>query len=173
MNQFYISIVFLGIILIITALVWIALDKRKAHVDAKQIEEKKNELIRVIEDAEQMLLELNKFSDYIVTQINEKNDQLNDKLNEFEDRVSRINIEQSKTQDLILDNSFFDNREKGTEFQSNNYDKVKKKDEKVIPINIRHKEILQLSSTGLSDTEIAKRLNMGKGEIQLILDMNK
>jgi len=47
------------------------------------------------------------------------------------------------------------------------------KDEKVIPINSKHKEVLALAQKGLNETEIAKKLSMGKGEIQLILGVNK
>ena len=43
----------------------------------------------------------------------------------------------------------------------------------VMPLNIRHKEVLELAENGMNDTEIAKKLNMGKGEVQLILGMTK
>jgi len=44
-----------------------------------------------------------------------------------------------------------------------------------MPLNLKSKqrEVLKLANEGLSDTEIAKRLNIGKGEVQLILGLNR
>lgn len=39
--------------------------------------------------------------------------------------------------------------------------------------NGRYSEVVSLAEKGFSDTEIAKKLNMGKGEIQLILGMQR
>jgi bacterioferritin-associated ferredoxin len=44
---------------------------------------------------------------------------------------------------------------------------------KIISINNRYKEVISLSQSGLNKTQIAKKLNMGKGEIQLVLGINK
>lgn len=54
--------------------------------------------------------------------------------------------------------------------QSKAQSKVK---EKVIPINSKYNEVITLSKNGLNETEIARKLNMGKGEIQLILGVNR
>jgi hypothetical protein len=43
----------------------------------------------------------------------------------------------------------------------------------VIPINSKYAEVLMLSEEGLSEIEIAKKLGMGKGEVELVLGMNK
>jgi len=40
-------------------------------------------------------------------------------------------------------------------------------------LNSKQREVLKLANEGLSDTEIAKRLNIGKGEVQLILGLNR
>ena len=45
--------------------------------------------------------------------------------------------------------------------------------EKVIPINSKYNEVLRLAECGLNEVDIAKRLNMGKGEIQLIMGLNR
>ena len=45
--------------------------------------------------------------------------------------------------------------------------------EKVIPLNSKYRDVLRLAEKGMSSMEIAKKLNMGKGEIQLVLELNK
>lgn len=179
MNQFYVSIVFLGIILIVTALMWVVLDRKRAHDHIKHLDEKKEELVKVINDAELMLDELNKFSDYIITQINNKNDELSDKLRDYEEIILDLDkkangkvkpLMNSQASDLILDSAYFESKIEKQPQVSSSYSQ---RSDKVIPINSRHKEILHMAGMGLSDTEIAKSLNMGKGEIELILGMNK
>lgn len=45
--------------------------------------------------------------------------------------------------------------------------------EKPILSNKKHMEVINLAHKGLNETEIARKLNMGKGEIQLILGVNR
>jgi DNA-binding NarL/FixJ family response regulator len=40
-------------------------------------------------------------------------------------------------------------------------------------VNPKHKEILKLANEGQKPAEIAKELNMGQGEVRLILDLAK
>jgi len=75
MNQFYVSIIFLGILLIVISLVWIVYDKKQSYDYSKQLDSKRDELVKVITDSEVMLEELNKFSDYIVSQMDLKNEE--------------------------------------------------------------------------------------------------
>lgn len=44
---------------------------------------------------------------------------------------------------------------------------------KIVSANNKYKEVINLSQSGLNETQIAKKLNMGKGEIQLVLGINK
>ena len=44
---------------------------------------------------------------------------------------------------------------------------------KIVSANSKYKEVISLSQSGLNETQIAKKLNMGKGEIQLVLGINK
>jgi hypothetical protein len=202
MEGFYVSIIFIGIMLIVFSLVLIAYDKKKSIDNAKVLEDKKQDLINIINDAEQMVEELNRFSDYIVNQMDIKNEELCATLKGIEEKAKKINQRidekpemKSATQrndmtvscnnveatgndseklfglnsDLIIDNIVFDNRGVIGDIYKP-YNKVK---EKVIPINNRYKEVIQLSERGLDNTEIAKRLNMGKGEIELTLGLNR
>lgn len=201
MSSFYVSIIFIGITLIIISSLAIILDKNKSSINERQINEKKEELLGIISDAEQMVEELNKFSDYVIAQIESRNEELNTSLKNYEDRVKQINSEmvniselkdyqnqriaeknsekqpdnseqmkQICTSDLVIDN---------IDIQSNNINNsqinysIHKGRDKIMPLNSKHKEVLQLAVNGMDETEIAKRLNIGRGEIKLILDLNK
>ncbi len=87
MNGFYVSMIFFGILLVLVSLLFIALDKRKVFNFTKSFDDKKQQLTEILNDAEQMIEELNKFSDYIVNQMDLKNEELNKNLKIAEDRV--------------------------------------------------------------------------------------
>ncbi len=210
MNQFYVSIIFLGIVLIVFSLIWIAYDRKKSFDYDTHMENKKNEMLEIINDAEQMITELNKFSDYVVTQMDLKNEELSASLKHIEEKVRAVNakvyekeeikhVQKEKVvnggnmnvqyavehsygaaSELVLDSMPMavaayaqsakvgvKNRERAVSTGKNMLS------DKVIPINSKHKEVLGLARYGLDNAEIARRLSMGKGEIQLILNMNK
>lgn len=201
MNHFYVSIIFLGIILIVIALVGIAYDKKRAMDKAKQLEEKKEELVSVITDAEQMVEELNKFSGYIVTQIEKKNEELHNGLKAADEKIGYINARINEKRDikiiggekvvnglpmdetdghrLVVSDIKADLNQERIVHKSPVQEEIQAQKvhsggrEKVIPINSKYSEVLRLADEGLNDTEIAKTLDMGKGEVQLILEMNK
>lgn len=192
MTAFFGSVMVIGILLILYSFAWIAFDKKKSWDFEDQFEEKKTELINVINDAEQMLTELNKFSDYIVSKIDEKNGEIFSSIEVIESKISKMKDYQ---ENMIIEESPF-SINSGIDYKSNTIksdliiENIKKvnttadidiskndtehssKNEKVIPLRNRHKEVVLLSKNGLNDTEIAKKLNMGKGEIQLILGVS-
>lgn len=201
MNQFYVSIIFLGITLILVSLVCIAYDRKKSDDYVKRLGEKKEELIDIISDAEQMVEEMNKFSDYIATQMELKNEELSANLKVIDDKLTNIslrvheNADLSKVQqdkvvngspvglfvkakgsgfehnsDLVIDKMSYENCNNAYMQNQKPYNRIK---DNIIPLNGRHKEVISLAENGLNVTEIARRLNIGKGEVQLILGVNR
>lgn len=217
MNQFYVSLIFIGIVLVSLSLILVLLDKNKAFSFIKNYENKKQELVEIINDAEQMIEELNKFSDYVVTQMDFKNEELSVNLKKAREEImmlsqkshnnceleevkeaevneklkAEINIPvrqdiavngNYKTQAVVHEPLFKLNSD--IEIESLNYEKSAlntvasyktqvARTDKVIPINNKYNEVLKLSKCGMAESDIARRLNMGKGEIQLILELNK
>lgn len=201
MVGFYASIMFIGILLIFVSLVLIAFDKKKSIDDEKRIDEKREELVKIIADADLMVEELNKFSDYIISQVDQKNRETLDLIKDSEERLEKLAKEStnimtdyvneskvsadkdrfvlstedsfvSRRSDLIIDNIMFED----TPVSAARPYQIKLQgitNEKVIPINSKHKEVLALAKKGFDETEIAKKLSIGKGEIQLILGVNK
>jgi hypothetical protein len=178
MTGFYISIMFIGVLLITFSIVWIAFDKKKGTDEEKKITEKREDLLRIIKDAEIMVDELNKFSDYIISQVDTKNKEVYDVLAEVEGKIESIkkesmhcSMDEVKVSKKVVNGSIIDTDEK--EDLPLVWSNESKFTEKIIPINSRHKEVIKLAQSGLNETEIAKKLNMGKGEIKLILGVNK
>ncbi len=233
MNQFYTGLIFTGIAMIIASLLWIFADWRRSKLNLSAVDQKKQELQSIIEDADQMIQELNKLSDYIFSNVEEKSAMLNqtlstiqiamaknpiiaeDKSSKPKDKFSVLkdNIEHlEETQDLSIENT--DASEKETirgenmvvsesnsqqinsditymqaqklyEINKKPLDKAQKTQEnqtsdkdykisrKKMDMNQKHIKVINLSQSGLSDIEIAKHLNMGYGEVQLILEMHR
>jgi len=180
MTGFFASIFFIGILLIVVSFLLILIDKKKSYDYRNDALEKKEDLVEVIKDAEQMLLELNKFSDYIITQVEQKNMALNSSMKDAEEIIKGLkkvnNVEcikeeynnmydYGKTNTLKATASLkeLEDRSGGEELPAN-----KNKKDNVISINSKHRNVFSLSDSGMNDIEIARKLNIGRGEVQLI-----
>ncbi len=73
MEAFYVCIIFLGVLLVIVALFFIAMDRVNGKDFFKEFDRKKDEMFNMIQDSEEMVHELNRMSDYVVAVISEKN----------------------------------------------------------------------------------------------------
>ncbi len=205
MNQFFISLIVLGIVLIIVALVGIAYDRKKSRDAFEGIDAKRDELTGIVNDAELMIDELNRFSDYIVTQMDIKNEEMNNVLKSVEERIGnikgRLNESAEAVQipvDMVVNGNGSDVLVKSKiekiqqEIEEPEETVIKQEvnipssrsaissykiqsnyKNNVIPINSKYAEVLMLAEEGLSEIEIAKKLGMGKGEVELVLGMNK
>ena len=136
MEQFLISFIFTAISFAFIMSGFILVEKKKRKKFLETLDKKKSELLSTIDDAEEMLEELNKFSDYIVNLLEQKKDEV-----EF----TKVDVEVA----------------------------ADKYAEDVLPEKQLHKEVLKLVEQGMSCEEVARVLNRGKGEIQLIIDMKK
>jgi len=174
-------------------------DKKEAYDLELRMDEKKAELLEILTDAEEMIEELNKFSDYVITRVEEKNSEMDLKFVEAEKLLKTIKTEMDaisnfykkeagnsnsfEPNSMILDTELIDeynsaNINNNESFAASNKEteddkSLSKSEEKVVTLNSKHKEVLMLAKKGLNETEIAKKLNIGKGEIQLILGVNK
>ena len=103
MEALYVSIIFLGIILVVAALFFIIMDKVNGKDFFKEFDRKKDEMFNLIQDSEEMVQELNKMSDYVVTVIAEKNQEFFDKNANLNAQKPLIEIEDVKeeTKELL------------------------------------------------------------------------
>lgn len=179
MQEVYIVLLFVGVLMTFIQLVYLTAGKRGLSKSIRTIEEKKEELAKLVSDAELMVNELNRISDYIVEKVDAKNSDVEKALKSIDERMfyfktieeelkGLINgIKRGRTKQELRNVSIFDSN-----VVTKSKDAVSLK-EKVIPLNGKHSQVLGMARMGLNDTEIAKNLNIGKGEIELILGLNK
>ncbi len=201
MNGFYVSFIFLGIILVIASLICVFLDKKKVFNFTKNFDDKKQELTEIISDAELMIDELNNYSDYVVNQMDLKNEELTRNLKDATEKVNKLkqeaqsiyadsNISGDAVNASVIDEVIDDVRDntrlavvvnsadtvtsaytRAADMHNNSNATAKR--EKVIPLRKKHAQVLRFSKEGMKSLDIARELDMGKGEVELIIGLKK
>ena len=128
--------------------------KKWMKVQIKILEGKKQELEELISSSTDMVNELNGVSDYVAELIGNRTEELNEAVKTVDERLEecRALFEQTKQENIV-------------EFPTKN-----------ISGNVTHSrkdEIEELYNEGRSVSEIAKELNVGKGEIELMLGITE
>lgn len=140
-------ILFVGIVILIISVVLIIFDRIKAEEIFFDIDIKEKQLKSIIKDAEEIITELNYTSYSIVKELEDRVDDL--------DKGIKTNI--SKNNEL-----------KEYEVERNCTNKP------VFNISTsKYNKIFKYADEGLNIVEIAKLMDMGQGEIQLILSLKK
>lgn len=171
MENFFICIILSGIFIVCFALIWMVVEKKKSWDYEAELRERKRELEEVISDAEQLLTELNNFSGYIVDQLEEKQQYLEELLREIDEKPQMTGKAESAEEEN-RNPEFINEPEKVNEKPEKDYtDSVLEREGKLISLDDRKREVIKLYKKGISSTEIARMLNMGKGEIELISRM--
>lgn len=182
MNSFFSGLVTIGICLIIVSIVMVMLDRKRDLDEKNEIVSLKNELRELLEDSSDMVDELNRFSDYIVNKVDEKCSEFNKIMSDSNVTIKPLNEEVSKAKS-VQDNSehvykTVEELEK-SEFLDDEIafsDEIQpispKPEESTTSKNQKHDEVMKLFEAGMTDSDIAKALNMGKGEVQLIVGLN-
>jgi hypothetical protein len=182
MTVFFTCIIFVGIGLTIFALILMLYEKKRLHDYRGDIKEKKDELIKVIEDAEELIFEMNRFSDYAVTRIEEKNNVLLDAIAEADLKIQKLEsvvMEETPLNEPELALvSAYDEASITKILEEDKPDNNEKKSAhvgkgKVLTFDLKRREIIKLAKAGMESTEIARILNCGKGEIELIARMGR
>jgi hypothetical protein len=129
---------------------------RRREQDGGQSREIAEKVAKIDEASDAALAEINKTAVIVTEEINEKYQSMLFLYNLLEDKKKEITllVESAKTPLPKLEKTIPNKK----------------------PRNKKHPhydEIMQLMETGLSAAEIAKELNIGKGEVQLILDLAK
>lgn len=179
LQEIYIVLLFIGVLMTFIQLVYLTAGKRGLTKSIKILEEKKEELASLVSDAELMVDELNRISDFIVEKVDAKNGDVEKALKSIDERMlyfKTIEEELKRIVSGIKRNRIKQEPRNISIFDSNAVPKSKDAaalKEKIIPLNAKHSQVMGMAKMGLNDTEIAKNLNIGKGEIELILGLNK
>ena len=156
-----------GIFAILAAAIFIFLDKVKGEDIYFNMDVKEQEIKKVIEDADDIISELNYTSEMVVKEIEDKLRVLREELKglnntaisapaaEKKDNIpagiSKVAASTKKkkiTNDDTENDKFFD-----------------------VKLNQKQQSVFDYASQGMSVTDIAKQMNIGQGEVMLILSL--
>lgn len=116
-----------------------------------------------INDADNAIEELSKLSENIFEEISLKYQELLYLYSLIDEKHKELNYGNEKTDVSVVNNTSTPN------LNVNNKDLMSVLNSS----NPKHKEIRELNSRGLSVSEIAKKLNLGQGEVKLVLELGK
>ena len=128
--------------------------KKWMKVQISVLEKKKSELDELINSSSDMVNELNSISDYVAELIGNRTEELNNIVKVADDKITECKnlFEQTKKENIV-------------EFPNKNISKM--------VTHSRKEEIEGLYNEGYSISEIARALNVGKGEIELMLGITE
>ncbi len=170
MTAFFICIILIGVLMTAVAMLWMVIEKKRSRDYRLEINERVHELQQVVEDAEQLLDELNSFSNYIVTRMEEKQQEVESVIQAADRRLDlfeQIDI-QSETSKQEKETPILEDMPVNEPVPAA---AAAVKKAKVIPLHEKKRQVIKLYKDGYDSTEIAKMLNMGIGEIELISRM--
>ncbi len=156
-----------GIFAILAALMLIFLDKIKGEDIYFNIDVKEQEIKKVIEDADEIISELNYTSEMVVKEIEEKLKSMREEQRNIANAAINTSIQEKKenVQPLISPVITPSKKKKITN------DEVEKDNAFEGKLNPKQQAVFDYASQGMSVTDIAKQMNIGQGEVMLILSL--
>ncbi|MGI6586828.1 MAG: hypothetical protein GX301_03005 [Gracilibacteraceae bacterium] len=155
----------IGVFVILAALIMIFLDKVKGEDIYFSIDVKEQEIKKVIEDADEIISELNYTSEMVVQEIEQRLNGFREELKKLNNPVNTSPIVK-KTAASAITTAASAGKKKRITNDSSDMDTAL--DEK---LSQKQLEVLEYASQGMSVTEIAKQMNIGQGEVMLILSL--
>ena len=176
----------LAIFVLLLSMVFLIIVRKWSAREIKRIDKKKNEIEEMLLSADQMIDELNRFSDYMIGHIEEKVQEAEKLISQIDDKIDNRQI---AVQDKLISTKRVEEK-----LQNLKNQEEKANAKTIIPFTnkasvvnpgkmqmytrtgtigagLKTKQIISLAENGLDEAEIAKMLNVGRGEIQLILGM--
>lgn len=166
-NNLNYFIMVIGVITVLVSIILIFLDKLKGEDIYFNIDVKEQEIKKVIEDAEEIISELNYISDVVIQEIEDRIKNLNNTYDSIQKTTSvqRIKHRISHTPIAV----------KPQKIKIEDAKESIKSDEMEKHNNLTDKKqaIFDYANQGFSITDIAKKLNIGQGEVKLMLSIKK
>lgn len=185
----------LSLFVLLFSILFLIFTRKWSTREIKKIENKKKELEEILLSADQMIVELNKFSDYMISDIEKKVGEVEGLISEIDNKIEnrqaavQEHIDSAeKTRGGPLD---LKNQEDKTNMKTIiplinraitvNHEKMQtytrlgtmgsKSLNNLLNSKSKTSQIVSLSEKGFDEAEIARMLNIGRGEVQLILGM--
>ena len=156
-----------GIFAILAATIFIFLDKVKGEDIYFDMDVKEQEIKKVIEDADEIISELNYTSEMIVKEIEEKLSGLRDELKNLNNSpVSAPVAEKKDNPPTVIPTVITAGKKKKI-----TNDDVEKENALDGKLSTKQQTVFDYACQGMSVTDIAKQMNIGQGEVMLILSL--
>lgn len=155
-----------GVFVILAASIMIFLDKVRGEDIYFSMDVKEQEIKKVIEDADEIISELNYTSEMVVHEIEEKLSSLREELKSISSPVSGTSPADKKPAAPVVQNVNAVNKKKKIINDGSDLDKPF--DEK---LSQKQLKVFEYAAQGMSVTDIAKQMNIGQGEVMLILSL--
>lgn len=163
----------IGIAIVIIALTLILLDKLKGEDLYFSIDMKEQELKKVLEDAEELVDELKYTSEMVISDMEKKYgdiktncEKLSSEARKHYEISKQSNIPVEKPNIVYSDQSLKQVTPKKASKLVNEEDESEKK-----KLTARQMAVIEMAARGMEVTEIAREMNMGQGEVSLILTL--
>lgn len=156
-----------GIFAILAATIFIFLDKIKGEDIYFNMDVKEQEIKKVIEDADEIISELNYTSEMVVKEIEEKLSGFREELKDLNNNAMSKSKEEKKDNIPVgISTIVASTKKKKITNDDRSNDKIL--DDK---LNQKQQSVFDYASQGMSVTDIAKQMNIGQGEVMLILSL--
>lgn len=165
-----------GIVLLIVS----ALLGRRPKAEPEPLERQPPQLVPTYEDAEKLQISLTELLRELHALSNDMTVDLEEKLAELKEVLQQADNKLEEMSAATVENRPIDEPLQGLSTETDPLDvllddepaKVAENNTAPVPPG-RYREIYQMDDEGLPINEIARRMNMGKGEIQLILSLRE
>ncbi len=157
----------LGVFTILTAIILIFLDKVKGDDIYFSMDVKEQEIKKVIDDAEEIISELNYTSEMVVKEIE-------DKLKGLREEVKNLTVPApaAAAPTKIVTPAVSIARTSGTSKKKKLTNDTADKDNTLDPkLSKKQQAVFDYAAQGMSVIDIAKKMNIGQGEVMLILSL--
>lgn len=159
----------IGTFIILISIILIFLDKLKGEDIYFNIDVKEQELKKVMEDAEEIITELNYTSEIVVKDIEEKIGALKDSYRSLEKaKATPAAVEAPAPAPKPELKPAVSVTKKNRLVAEKKHEKEKLNESKLTP---KQKAVFEYAAQGMNVTDIAKQMNIGQGEVLLILSL--
>ncbi len=159
-------ILVIGVFAVLAAIILIFLDRLKGEDIYFNMDVKEQEIKKVIEDADEIISELNYTSEMVVKEIEEKMRNLREDMKHLNTSEAKAHVTENKVPQAIKPTVVMYGKKKKIV-----NDNIENSGQPASKLKQKQQSVFEYAAQGMSVTDIAKHMNIGQGEVMLILSL--